>query len=331
MEKINVSTFKKWLNASDMRLIIDNGNAICRISKNISLVAKEVGDCTEYSQQVLGYNFLYDGTSISCETAQKVVETAQKFGFITDGLVTVKFINETFATYQDFLDDKNFKTATMKEILAKVPRADCFCLISDFKGSLSIEMAQSLLEKTISETLSRCKFIYENLTAEEVQKLPPFKTLLETIFIEWASTFTSQDSASDFEKFKRLTKSKQNDEILSSFYTQFNVLSECKISLDNAVNSTEKISLAKELDRDNNLSLKNALIDLELGFSSHSCVTTKLLKMFRFSLNEQTKKWLLNYENDYEIEGFYDLAFYCGEELLFSSRTAERQHILFKK
>ena len=41
---------------------------------------------------------------------------------------------------------------------------------------------------------------------------------------------------------------------------------------------------------------------------------------------EETKKWLLQFDTDYDIDPFEDLAFYKENTLLFSSCTHEGYH-----
>ena len=328
MEKIDIKTLKKWVVAPDMRLSLVSGAKLGRISKNISLVLDKNSE--EFSQLVTGYNFVVGDKTISCQSVDEVVETLEKLGFILNGTVTVNSINETFDTYAEFLEDKKFKTASMQEILEKVESlgANRFVLVSDFgKNKLSQVFAQGIFENTLSDVLSACKYLYENLQNFEIS----FNGLIEKIFIEWSSCFSGFSAKDGYQKFKENTKSVREDEILLPFYEQFDFLSECKICLDESISEKAEIPFDIELEKDENKSLKSALIDLEIGFSCHAEAKNTLLKTFSFTLNEDTKSYLLQFENDYSIVGFSHLAFYKDEKLLFSSNSKTKQHYLVKE
>ena len=50
---------------------------------------------------------------------------------------------------------------------------------------------------------------------------------------------------------------------------------------------------------------------------------------YYFDLNDETKKFLLKFKNDFKIKGnLYDLAFYKNNELIFSSCTHEQYNSL---
>lgn len=79
------------------------------------------------------------------------------------------------------------------------------------------------------------------------------------------------------------------------------------------------------------LPLKPWVIDYEYSFITH-CTEGSLSNILYFALNEDTKAWLLQFKNDFEIKGeLEDLAFYKKGELVFSSCTHERFHGDVKK
>ncbi len=329
MEKIDIKTLKKWVIAPDMRLSVIAGGKVGRISKNISLVLDK-DNLEEFSQVVTGYNFVVGDKTISCQSVDEVIKTLEELGFILDDNIFVKSINETFETYAEFLEDKKFKTASMQEILDKVEKlgANRFVLVSDFgKNRLSQVFAQGIFENTLSDVLSACKYLYENLQNFSVT----FNALIEKIFIEWSSCFSGVSAKEGYEKFKEITKSLRENEKLLPFYEQFDFLSECKICLDESLTLDSEVPFDIELEKEDNKALKSALIDLEIGFSCHAEAKNTLLKTFSFKFCEETKSYLLQFENDYSIVGFSHLAFYKDEKLLFSSNSNLRQHYVVKE
>lgn len=71
--------------------------------------------------------------------------------------------------------------------------------------------------------------------------------------------------------------------------------------------------------------LKKNLIKYEILFHNHCTESGSLMINYYFKLNEETKKWLLQFKNDFAIEGeLDDLAFYKNDEIKFSSCTHEK-------
>ena len=67
-------------------------------------------------------------------------------------------------------------------------------------------------------------------------------------------------------------------------------------------------------------------MNYEYSFITY-CTEGGLSNTLYFALNEDTKAWLLQFKNDFEIKGeLKDLAFYKERELAFSSCTHEKFH-----
>ncbi len=70
--------------------------------------------------------------------------------------------------------------------------------------------------------------------------------------------------------------------------------------------------------------LVNNFVRHEYTFTSH-CTKGPLQLVLYFRLNDETKKWLLQFKTDFDLEGstYEDLALYSDEKLEFSSCTHE--------
>ena len=92
--------------------------------------------------------------------------------------------------------------------------------------------------------------------------------------------------------------------------------------LDELINTNNRLT---PLDKITDKVLKNNLIKYEILFHNHCTESSILMINYYFSLNIDTKKWLLQFANDFEITANYeDLAFYKNGEVVFSSCTHER-------
>jgi hypothetical protein len=61
----------------------------------------------------------------------------------------------------------------------------------------------------------------------------------------------------------------------------------------------------------------------EITFTWHCTTSSRLSVVYYFRLNEESKRWLMQYESDLDIAPLDDLAFDKNGELLFSSCTHE--------
>lgn len=80
------------------------------------------------------------------------------------------------------------------------------------------------------------------------------------------------------------------------------------------------------IDRDHKYEfLKPYMKHKEISFHTHCTISSILFETYYFELNEETKKWLLNYKSVFSFDGeiLEDLAFYKDEKLKFSSCTHE--------
>lgn len=109
-------------------------------------------------------------------------------------------------------------------------------------------------------------------------------------------------------------------------YHDMGFLLDCSKRIEALMKNSIVRPLDFELNNDKNSALKPYLISITPTFTWHCTTSSCFSKVFRFKLTDEAKKWLLQFETDYDVEGFEDLALYNGDKLLFSSCTHEGFH-----
>ena len=70
--------------------------------------------------------------------------------------------------------------------------------------------------------------------------------------------------------------------------------------------------------------LKNHLLYYEVSFFNEVTISGGLMINYYFNLNEDTKKYLLKFEDDFALKDLDDLTLYKGDEVKFYSCTHEQ-------
>lgn len=110
------------------------------------------------------------------------------------------------------------------------------------------------------------------------------------------------------------------------FYDMIGRDLDAKIKLEALLTSNYSTMPTDILNEELYLLLKPWLIKYEISFITH-CTEGGLAKTLYFELNDETRKWLLQFTTDFDIKGdLQDLALYKDDELVFSSCTHEREH-----
>ena len=103
--------------------------------------------------------------------------------------------------------------------------------------------------------------------------------------------------------------------VIQQLYLEY----DCKQNAEN--NETQKIKL--------DTVLKNNLIKEEISYDDGAAIYSFLSTVYYFKLNDETKKWLLQFKSDFDFDGpFDDLVFYKNGEVVFSSVTHEKINTL---
>lgn len=204
----------------------------------------------------------------------------------------------------------------MKIILDKYNFCNRFSL-SGQRGfyKLSDKEADEIINITKKRNREECKKIWESINNKD--KLPPFEEVIQDIEIEILNFGTDYivDVVGEKTKYGR------------EFWHIYSLLS----------NEIEQLELIRSLQKteetgpyliDTNRKyeiLKPYIKRKEISFHTHCTISSILYETYYFELNEETKKWLLNYEDVFSFDGepLEDLAFYKDEKLKFSSCTHE--------
>ena len=341
MEKITVEQFKKWVVKEGVRLEIFSSLTTATISKNLQYDMYEVEGKLTAKVSVLGYCVTLNGVKRDFSSLQNMVKFLLEEGFINNGEILISKINGEYTSFEQFNRAVAFENATMGEIIEKSIElgAKSFVLVSPLQKAITKdypfgvqkideEMAKEIFEESLQGVIERSKALYKN-KIKQGEVLPEFNFIMQEIYSLWFQCF-SADSTEGLNLFREACKKVENNLDIIDFYNEFLILGEQKVCLDKTVENKFELAFDLEFDQPQNALLGDYLSDIEVTFSWHTTTTTRLYKVFKFELNEQTKGWLMQFENDYKIEGFEDLAFYAGDELIFSSCTHEKFHWIKK-
>lgn len=195
---------------------------------------------------------------------------------------------------------------------------------------------EKLLSKAILEEKEFLKTYYDQISKEELKKykLPEYESLFNDVLFE-VENFYSELRDKDFNKliFKKKSpficdhvgKSTKYSKPQNFIWHLYHNIQHVLMSID----ELNKMEILEEFDYDGlnleeNSYLKNNVSRFEYTYNTH-CTSGPLQLVYYFRLNEETKKWLLNFKDDYDLENsiLQDLAFYKNNELKFSSCTHE--------
>lgn len=228
------------------------------------------------------------------------------------------------------------KLDSMEAILVACKECNIFSLSTDFRNErLSREEAHKALK--ILKDSHKEELLEQYNKENEKNELPNFSELycnIENECIEfrekymdyYIEKFGSFECSFIADHVGEDTLYEDPIELFWAFYNTLGMDLDGKIKLETLLSSNYKINPTDILDEEAYVLLKPWLIKYEISFITH-CTEGRLAKTFYFELNDETKKWLLQFTSDFEIKGdLQDLALYKGNKLLFSSCTHEKQH-----
>ena len=201
--------------------------------------------------------------------------------------------------------------------------------------SVSTEAKAELINELLASEKQRMRERYDYFSDEEIFKsLPDYDTLFDEVFEETRAFYAQFEGKSVDELIKskinpficdHVGKDTKYHEPLNFFWHLYH---NCQMVFMNA-DSLEKLPIDDEFamqvfESDFNKPLKPHLKKVKYTYSSH-CTIGPLQLVYYFTLNDETKTWLNQFETDYDLDkgDFEDLAIYKNDEIKFSSCTHE--------
>lgn len=221
---------------------------------------------------------------------------------------------------------------SMQELLEKFKDSEMFSLTGDISGVKITVNDKFQVLKEIKEVNKDCLRKQYNDLKERVL-LIPFDELYQEIEKE-CLIFKEQYKAKYLKKYGIFNNSFIGDHVEKdtkyynppgyfwSFYHSVGLNLDREEYLDELIKENNQLT---PLDIIGDKVLKDNLVKYEISFFNHCTERSILMINYYFYLNEDTKKWLLQFTNDFEITGnLEDLAFYKNGEIVFSSCTHEQ-------
>ncbi len=244
-------------------------------------------------------------------------------------------INNRFKTIDGYLENKKFNSLSMQGILDRYVKADAFELVSPYNKNFEflgvkadekiggIEDAVSGLRKHLLSELKDRFNKYQDKIKESTTK--DFDAIIDDIGNEILKAKKKHKEIVFLcdQVYEGKTKYVNPTEFFWHAYHSMTLIIECQENAKKQLEEKAKIEerVLKDLEY-----LQPHIIFAKLSYSWHCTTSSALSVVFRFKLNEETKKYLLRFKDDYALRGLEDLALYRGDKLLFSSCTHEGFH-----
>lgn len=319
--------------------IIENDEFIKLIKSNTFIVLANQYQYTISSDIIYLYNFpaveeILNGYNIFKSKDNIEIEKF-KLNNIKDilslisvnGKINVIKIGE-FSKLEDFYENARFQNASMSYLLNKYSNANIISLTTLFlpKFSINSEEAIKALNDLKIDNLKNIKDLYKkhNITKDFdilVKEIKEECYLFKNNFKKGSSPFICDHVGTD-------TK---YSEPIDFYWHVYEILSEeieSEINLNKLLKNKKNNKILEVLDEYNDL--KCNLIRYDITFTTH--VTKGPLQVvYYFNLNDDVKKYLLNFENDYLLTNLEDLAIYQNDILLYASCTHEGFRVDYSK
>ncbi len=262
-------------------------------------------------------------------------EFSDILGFFKTKELTVTKIN-SFSSMEEFLENRAFTQANMVTLLEKYADCDVFSLsayVYEEEFPLAVDEKEELQRQIRAQFEKDARALYEGHRTEYA--LPPLEELLLTIRQEcllYEQRKVKKKGRKSFyscsmicDEVGKSTRYAEPSSLFWYLYHRAGILLDRERELEEKKLRTQTCPLL-ELEEEEYAPLKPYLLKQELTYTTH-CTDGGLQKVLYFPLNDQTKRWLLQRENDYDFHGaLQDLAFYKQGKLRFSSCTHEGFH-----
>ena len=311
--------------------------------KNLELNGKYVLHFGDGKLDTTFSSITVDGYTATCEkmtenfaSFEKLCEGLEKIG-AADGKAMFLVKCGNFGSVAEYEAQGQFDALDMAGILDFYPEADEFELVDPYPAHVKLadEEAEKLQQECRRSAKLEAERLYDRLGPDAKAALPEFEELWREIGEETKAFFKKvkykklKKGASPFicDHVGEDTKYGEPAEFFWHAYHGYEMA-------EHQCEQAEALKLADGKDvllEDAKFEpLKPHLISSRYTFEWH-CTSGPLAKLYRFKLNERTKKWLRQYKSDYDLEELQDLALYKGDEILFSSCTHEVFHSDLRK
>lgn len=314
-------------------------NKKCAVSPKMFINFDETGGNMEYS----GYNVEFQGREFEFNNFSSLIEFLTDKKVITSGKVSLILINDNFAKLSLYEEDKEFNNLDMKGLLEKYSIANEFEVVVPYGDGytasapygtvkLSKKDAEIAIDGLEKQTIKSLKITYDKLNKKEKELIPEFEVFIESVKTEIETLLGGREvNLFMCDKVKKgQTKYSEPIQFVWRAYLEIEELLKRKIEVVKMQDNPDSRSLTCELDGVFS-DIKDLFISVTPTYSWHITTTSMLHKLYRFKLNDISKKFLLQFEDDYKIEGFEDIAFYKDDRILFSSCTHEGFHVDLSK
>lgn len=348
MEKITQTQLEFILENKGI-VAITNQEKHCIVSRDFWSDTDMILDKQANNQFVL-YPATEEGEYESLEELYKAQDKGELFahlfseGFIEDASLELLKINFRFKSFVAYLEDYNFQTIQMKDLLLTFPEATVFSLTTPFQKNtvgedmfgeytIDAQIFEQAVAKEMQEGILLLEEYYLNFTEEEKQKLPEFSILIDEIKEEArsyhekvASGLLEEEESPFIHDLFGTGKVKYNaPQSLWHFYYFFSHVWMTYVPMKEALlRNTKKRDIMDVFNNPKYQALQSHLENAEISFRWHATVSMQLYITYFFQINEDTKKWLIEQASPLNMNELEDLALYQENELLFSSCTHEQ-------
>ncbi len=296
-------------------------------------------DGSVFEEKISGYRAVSCGKEYGCADFKELLKLVRKNG-------DVKIVSAGgFASLEEYLADKKFKTIGMAELLEKyLPSADEFSLTAPFNEydgehpygiyRVGEREAAAAAAKLSEYTKKTALAAYGRLTEGQKRQLPPFERLYAEVKEEYSkyaagrAEFMEANGGSVFfgDEFAKGNAKYSKFKELWHMYEAVDFEGTCLFCLGKMRQNIKIRPDDYELGLECYAPLKGAHRRTEVGFVWHCTASGRLAKTMYFSLNGGSIGWLKALKDDYDMGILEDLAFYKEGKCIFSSCTHERYH-----
>jgi len=221
----------------------------------------------------------------------------------------------------------------MESLLNMFSDCDMFSLtVAKMTESIPKVDKIKLLDSHLKDEKNRLSAYYDKIV-EAGTNVPDFDTLFAEILAE-CEAFYEKIRGKDIGELcgkgsspficDHVGKDTKYSEPIQYFWRFYHNIQHVLMTNDSLLELNEIDALDVDALLDGEKALRGNFLSYEYTYLTH-CTGGPLQLVLMFKLNEETKEWLMQFEDDFALEGskFEDLAFYQNGELKFSSCTHE--------